>query len=169
MKSAATAAWIASAKEAILGTYRNDLSEELERIKSASVQRVREYAVQSDYAQKRRWLYYAKAAGFCLADSSPWCDSEPAGHAEMPEHIESAEAEIEAIAAARGIALPRPPDDPLTWKWGDVYPPHEITSGQSTPPAQISRGATAPTAPGLTRVAQDGERLGRLAWMPGAK
>ena len=42
-----------------------------------------------------------------------------------------------------------------------------ITSGQSTPAAQTSKGATAPTACGLTRTAHDGERLGRMTWVPG--
>jgi hypothetical protein len=45
----------------------------------------------------------------------------------------------------------------------------EVTSGQALPPAQTSKGATAPTACGLTRTAMDGERLGRLAWIPGAE
>jgi hypothetical protein len=44
-----------------------------------------------------------------------------------------------------------------------------VTSGQSTAPQQTSRGATAPTTAGLTKSAFDGERLGRMAWMPGAR
>ena len=68
-------------------------------------------------------------------------------------------------AADYGPACTAAGEPLISWN----YPPHEITSGQATQPAQTSRGATAPTATGLLRVAQDGERLGRLAWTPGVK
>jgi hypothetical protein len=45
----------------------------------------------------------------------------------------------------------------------------EVASGASIQPEPVSKGATAPTCAGLTTVANDGERLGRLAWVPGAR
>lgn len=43
----------------------------------------------------------------------------------------------------------------------------EITSAQSIPAAPVSRGTTAKSCAGLTLVSSDGERCGRLAWVPG--
>ena len=44
----------------------------------------------------------------------------------------------------------------------------EVSSGCAIAPQPISKGTTAKTIRGLTLAASDGERLGRMAWIPGA-
>jgi len=85
---------------------------------------------------------------------------EPSAHcyAEMPQNIASCEASI----AASTIVI----EQMAQALNGKQF---EVTSGRSIAPEPVSRGATAPPCAGLSRVAADGERLGRLGWMPGAK
>jgi hypothetical protein len=77
-----------------------------------------------------------------------------------PENIEAAESRNAAFEAFNSlIGQIQPIDDEFA-----------VTSGNAIPEApKPSNGPTVPTACGLTRTAHDGERLGRMAWLPGAQ
>lgn len=49
----------------------------------------------------------------------------------------------------------------------DVADHFVISKGAAIQPEPESKGTTAPTACGLLRVATDGERIGRMGWVPG--